>query len=499
MAEFNYMQSQAHYRKWLDAAESDEKAVGWHQQHSQRLHFKELLQISKNIEGASILDVGCGIGGLLDFLSSEGINVKYTGVDLNKGAISEAKKRHPEANFLTKDILETTEHNQYDYVFISGTLNHIIPDHENFVKKVIIRAYELCKEGLAFNMLSFYALTNDIASQYEKDFYYASPEAIFAFCMGLSPRVSLNHDITKDSFFVFVYKHYSRLLELAPIPKDDPEKLEEVTNWYFRSDLYREIVDTLGGDAPLTANSATTKGLSLLMLNRLNDAREAFKEAIKLKPDAAIAYIYIGYTFLKEGKTDEAKKWMDKATEFKEDFDQNLEVIVDSYLQFEKWDEAREYADKIERETPKKYFLANDYARNEDYDKALELCQKLLEKHPNFVSVLFLEGQIYSQKQMYKEAYETFAKVLNILPNYLPAKNEIARVLLTVGEYDAALNILDQITESIFTIKAKGYCFFKKEKYEVAKTLFKRAKKLNPYDNEAENYLKEIKKALKKK
>ena len=55
---------------------------------------------------SSILDIGCGCGGLGNALG-ERFNIKnYVGIDINKKAIHTAKKLFPEFTFLAGDILD---------------------------------------------------------------------------------------------------------------------------------------------------------------------------------------------------------------------------------------------------------------------------------------------------------------------------------------------------------------------------------------------------------
>lgn len=87
---------------------------------------------------ASILDVGCGNGRLLIGLPK---GVKYTGIDNSEKLLEEAKKAHPEANFIETDITEPKiwKHlNKYDYIFCVAVMHHLpTKDEQLFVLKQI--------------------------------------------------------------------------------------------------------------------------------------------------------------------------------------------------------------------------------------------------------------------------------------------------------------------------------------------------------------------------
>ena len=62
----------------------------------QMLRYHQLLEIGTSIDGASILDFGCGKGDFLGFMKAMGIEVKYTGLDINQKLIELAKKKYPD-------------------------------------------------------------------------------------------------------------------------------------------------------------------------------------------------------------------------------------------------------------------------------------------------------------------------------------------------------------------------------------------------------------------
>ena len=191
------------YNSRLREGLSDYKSVGWGSKESQYLRFKiltEIDELSKN----SVLDVGCGLGELLNFFTTNGIKISsYKGIDISKDLILEAQKRfdkEKKASFEFTNIDKVQGDEDFDYIFLSGALNLKVKNNLIYAKKVIKKMYSLCRKGVACNFLSSYA---DFSL--EKDYHYR-PEEIFSFSKGLSTKVVLRHDYPLYEFTLYIYK-----------------------------------------------------------------------------------------------------------------------------------------------------------------------------------------------------------------------------------------------------------------------------------------------------
>lgn len=133
---------------------------GWEEK-DKRYNFYWLFKIekyaNKRLDGCSILDVGCGTGDIVKYLPDD---VRYTGVDIYKPALELARKRYktPEHRFLYKNILTSVFKRKYDFVFSSGALSlnlkPINKSNYEFLKKAVSKMWNLCKYGVAFNILT---------------------------------------------------------------------------------------------------------------------------------------------------------------------------------------------------------------------------------------------------------------------------------------------------------------------------------------------------------
>jgi|TARA_B100001971_G_C18192924_1_gene539732 SAM-dependent methyltransferase len=175
------------------------KTMGWRNQKQQFLRFRILKEISENLEGTSVLDIGCGFGDFYNYLKKNDINVKYTGFDISPKIIKKAKELHPNAIFEVRDILQDKINKKYDYIFLSGLLNARLSDNEQFAKKIIPRMFKIAKTGVAVNLMS-----NHVDYREDQHYYY-SPEGIFSFCKTLTRYVALRHDYPLYEFTVYLY------------------------------------------------------------------------------------------------------------------------------------------------------------------------------------------------------------------------------------------------------------------------------------------------------
>ncbi|HMK56272.1 MAG TPA: class I SAM-dependent methyltransferase [Dissulfurispiraceae bacterium] len=166
----------------------------------QLMHYKSLLDIG-DISGSKILDFGCGKGDLCQFLKDRGINVNYTGVDINEKLISMAQKKYPGIDFRVFDIDKDIFEEEFDYIFLCGVFNLKVDGLDEMIRSTLKKLFARCRIALAFNALSVHNPKKDF------ELNYTSPEELFSFAVNnLSPFVSLRHDRMQYDYTMFVYR-----------------------------------------------------------------------------------------------------------------------------------------------------------------------------------------------------------------------------------------------------------------------------------------------------
>jgi SAM-dependent methyltransferase len=176
----------------------DPKTLGW-VKGKQEVRFQVLSEIG-NIDNSSIMDIGCGFGDLYGFLKNKGLNIRYTGVDLNSSLIDIAEKIYPEAKFCVLDCDEEEIEGSYDWIFASGVFNFRLEDNHSFIAGILNKMFRACNKGMAADFLSSYV-------DYQNEgAFHSRPEEIFSLGKSMSRRVALRHDYMPFEFCVYVYK-----------------------------------------------------------------------------------------------------------------------------------------------------------------------------------------------------------------------------------------------------------------------------------------------------
>jgi SAM-dependent methyltransferase len=127
-----------------------EPEQGWSREEAQRKRFEVLYDIGAS-KDSTIIDYGCGLGHMIDFLKDKGHNTQeqYLGVDILEEFVNTAKKIYPGHRFITGDIYDVE--GSYDYVLASGAFT--IRATKERMLKAISYALRVANKGVAFNLL----------------------------------------------------------------------------------------------------------------------------------------------------------------------------------------------------------------------------------------------------------------------------------------------------------------------------------------------------------
>jgi len=190
-----------------------DKATGFSQE-GQDQRFRVILNrcLRTPITGKKILDYGCNVGGLLDYVWPHGeypVQLDYTGVDLVPEFLVRLKDKFPTAKTFVgtvsddDDFAHLKSQGPYDYTIASGAFCYA--DQKSEHKLMLQRLWELTSDTLVVNFLSSYVSTERRTSKIVHVLY--PPYFGIVVAESLSCKFfTLQHDYRENDFTLTLYR-----------------------------------------------------------------------------------------------------------------------------------------------------------------------------------------------------------------------------------------------------------------------------------------------------
>lgn len=186
-----------HYARTFAVHGATAKGVDWNDESEVLVRYDKMLAVlQKDFASVpsppSLLDVGCGWGGLLRRANALDIALRYTGIDVVEAMIEHGKREFAFAEFLHGDVFELPPGEAYDFVVCNAILTQklsvSIPRMERYLKDLVLKMFDLCRHGIAFNVMS--TRVNYVVD----NLFYQNPVELLAWLLvEVSPRVRLDH------------------------------------------------------------------------------------------------------------------------------------------------------------------------------------------------------------------------------------------------------------------------------------------------------------------
>lgn len=190
------------YRRSFKKYGANARALQYPSSKAQEKRFRELIA-DIDFENKSILDVGCGFGDIIPFISKKTKSFKYTGVDLVPEFIEVAEGKYPNRNFIVADYFGNPFETKFDIILTSGTLNANIKNPYTYRKRAIKIMWKHAIEVLAFNMAGGHPQPQNKKGN---RVYYADLNKIVDFCKTLSTNIIIRKDYSPKDFTIIIYK-----------------------------------------------------------------------------------------------------------------------------------------------------------------------------------------------------------------------------------------------------------------------------------------------------
>jgi hypothetical protein len=144
---------------------------------------------------------------MYEYVSNNYPNAIYTGFDISKEMIRQAKKK-----YLTRKkvnwVSNINENNSFDYVIASGIFsvkqNENIIDWHSYMLDTISVFNKITSKGFSFNCLTSFSDKDYM----KENLYYANPMDLFSYCKtNFSKYVTLLHDYPLYEFSLLIKKN----------------------------------------------------------------------------------------------------------------------------------------------------------------------------------------------------------------------------------------------------------------------------------------------------
>lgn len=185
------------YKKHGDSPRS----LLWNSKRSADIRFKNLLA-DIDIEGKSILDIGCGLGDIIPYLEQKSPNFKYTGIDLLPEFIERAQEKYPQHSFIAGDYKKIIR--PADIILCSGALNANIDNVLEERKEAVELMFDYANEVLCFNIAGSFPQPEN-----REDYivYYVNSLEFIQYLFSLTSNIIVRHHYDPLDFTAILFKY----------------------------------------------------------------------------------------------------------------------------------------------------------------------------------------------------------------------------------------------------------------------------------------------------
>jgi len=171
----------------------------------QDFRFQSICQCIKVDKESTVLDYGCGLGHLFEYIQRHYSLCKYSGVDIVSEFINENHLNYPNTSF---DLINKEEDvkGTFDYILSAGVFNLLYAEteekHKSVVYKILEHLFDRTKIALAVNFM-----TDEVDFQQDGAFHMNVIELLNYAKNHLTKRVVLDQSYMPYEFTLILYKN----------------------------------------------------------------------------------------------------------------------------------------------------------------------------------------------------------------------------------------------------------------------------------------------------
>jgi tetratricopeptide (TPR) repeat protein len=194
---------------------------------------------------------------------------------------------------------------------------------------------------------------------------------------------------------------------------------------------------------------------------KLEEAIEAYNKALVLNPDNADAHNNLGIAFKEQGKFEMAMEAYHKALAIKSDYAAaycNMGVVLADQSKLEEAITAYRNSLSLNPDYAEAHYnMAGAFAEQGNIEEAIASYKKALSLNSDYADAYNNIGNIFADQGKLEEAIEAYSKALAINPDYGDAHNGLSFALLNVGELKRGLDEYEWRWKSTKYISSKRH------------------------------------------
>jgi len=189
-------------------------------------------------------------------------------------------------------------------------------------------------------------------------------------------------------------------------------------------------------------------GVAYGILGRYQEEIDAYKQAIRINPDYAEAHYNMGVVYGKLGRYQDAIEAYKQAIRIKPDFADahyNMGVTYGKLGRYQEAIEAFKQAIRIKpNDAEAHYNMGVTYGKLGRYQEAIEAFKQAIQIKPDLAEAHYNMGVLYGKLGRYQEAIETYKQAVRIKPDYAEAHCNMGVAYGQLGRYQEEIEAYKQ-------------------------------------------------------
>jgi len=246
--------------------------------------------------------------------------------------------------------------------------------------------------------------------------------------------------------------------------QDPPQEQQQLLISLYNERQFIQVLEQITVLLEMFPNSSFLHNISGAVykgLGHLDTSIEAYKKALALKPDSAVAFYNMGNVLKERGKLEEAIEAYNKALVFNPDYadaHNNIGNALQDQSKLEEAISAFKKALSLKPNCAEAYCnIGNAFAAQGNLEEAIIAYRKSLSINPDSVVAHSHMAAVFADQGKLEEAIEAYSKALAINPDYGDAHNGLSFALLNVGELKRGLDEYEWRWKSTKYISSKRH------------------------------------------